>query len=393
MNDYQLPIESPKERWDSVLKAQKKKKEDNHLVKFQEDIFKTLQGNQSLRRHLESGDVNLLDTPLTNINRVYQSIMRETRSSSSGEKILKKEFSDLVDLQPEEIVSPTRLAALAEWNRNESIRNLTSFFRAISTEEMPEEFAAREKFIKDWFKSHKKELEQVEELNLPFLNLTSIPNELKYFKNLKKLNLSDNAIASLPESFRKLTKLESLNLSHNKLTSIPMFSLDNLVFLDLSHNKITEMDSVSLMSVKNVQILNLNNNKIAEIPTFIQQLKNLRQLSLNRNQLTQLPPVLHRLRQLEVLSLERNRITKLPKMPPNLVTLNLRKNQLTLVENLGDMNKLENLDVSYNRLFVIPDAEGLAVKASHQDKPSCQERVGFATKRLFQKMEKFIFGE
>ena len=92
--------------------------------------------------------------------------------------------------------------------------------------------------IRTWLTSKENEetINSYSCLDLRNLNLSELPQEIYYFKNLKTLNLSNNQLTSLPESFWELKNLSWVFLNNNKLTSLPesFGKLENLnwVFLN-----------------------------------------------------------------------------------------------------------------------------------------------------------------
>jgi internalin A len=65
-------------------------------------------------------------------------------------------------------------------------------------------------------------LENLEELDLSFNELTYLPSSLGALTKLKKLNLSGNRIRSLPKEFENLVSLESLGLDGNPIERVPI---------------------------------------------------------------------------------------------------------------------------------------------------------------------------
>lgn len=65
-------------------------------------------------------------------------------------------------------------------------------------------------------------LENLEELDLSFNELTYLPSSVGKLTKLKKLNLSGNKIGSLPKEFENLISLESLGLDNNPIGRAPV---------------------------------------------------------------------------------------------------------------------------------------------------------------------------
>ncbi|WP_018619729.1 COR domain-containing protein [Spirosoma luteum] len=65
-------------------------------------------------------------------------------------------------------------------------------------------------------------LENLEELDLSFNQLTYLPSSLGKLTKLKKLNLSGNSIRLLPKELENLVSLESLGLDGNPLERVPL---------------------------------------------------------------------------------------------------------------------------------------------------------------------------
>ncbi|CAO0797029.1 unnamed protein product [Mucor circinelloides] len=132
--------------------------------------------------------------------------------------------------------------------------------------------------------------------------------------------------------------------------------------------------------------LDISRNKLTRLPSQIGQLEHLRILNATSNQLTDIPKELLALKELQVLTLSQNQISVIPEdMPrllPNLVTFRIAANAITslpsrldfwikmrhlqlgsvyggnrlvqLPDSITEMPALEELDVSYNQLRMLP---------------------------------------
>ncbi|CAG8445609.1 16575_t:CDS:2 [Funneliformis mosseae] len=112
--------------------------------------------------------------------------------------------------------------------------------------------------------------------------LTEIPAEIGYMKNLTKLDLSKNKLKYIPDTIGFLHKLVELRLSENQLTYIPS----------------------SIGSLKKLGTLLLENNKLTELPPEIGEIKTLVNLDVRENPITVLPAELGRLQYLRKLRTE-----------------------------------------------------------------------------------------
>ena len=134
------------------------------------------------------------------------------------------------------------------------------------------------------------------ELNLSYLNLTSIPSSLGNLRNLRELNLSGN-LASLPKEIGNLKNLKELQLLNSKLTSLPkeIGNLKNLIVLGLSYNNLSNLPSW-IGNLKNLLYLDLYGNNLTSLPEEIGNLTNLKELYLENSGLTieDVPPNLRK---------------------------------------------------------------------------------------------------
>ena len=130
--------------------------------------------------------------------------------------------------------------------------------------------------------SNKVSYDAITKLTLYGNNLSSIPKEVCYFKNLEALHLDINKICEIKEDVfgadsRLITTLKVLTLSENQIKKLPL----------------------SLFKLKNLRGINLNFNMIKYIPNEIGNLSKLKDLYINGNQLTCVPAGISKLSDLK----------------------------------------------------------------------------------------------
>lgn len=199
------------------------------------------------------------------------------------------------------------------------------------------------------------DLINLKNLNLSCNNLNSIPNEVSNLTNLTNLNCSYNQINEISEEISKLINLVEMYFNGNNIAEIPngIGNLSNLKILEFSENKIAQLPK-EIGNLTNLNQLNLNKNNISLIPKEIGHLSKLEELSIIFNQIKEVPEEISKLSSLKYLYLIGNQLTNLPKEIenlPNLVDLYLGYNNLSLINNLGN---LRNLNLQNNLLTTIP---------------------------------------
>lgn len=135
----------------------------------------------------------------------------------------------------------------------------------------------------------------VTQLQLWKCGLTSLPTELRKFKNLETLELNDNDFKAADLSMLcEFKKLKYLAIDNCNLTEVP----------------------ASIFCLKDLEKLSLFNNDISALPTELFQLTKIEELQLGGNLLTTLPNEILKLKKLKMLEIsggmKRNNIAKLP---------------------------------------------------------------------------------
>ncbi|KAI8905061.1 hypothetical protein EDD86DRAFT_257956 [Gorgonomyces haynaldii] len=125
----------------------------------------------------------------------------------------------------------------------------------------------------------------LEDLNLDYNLLSSLPNTIGFLENLKELHLQCNELRYLPKTIGCLQKLQKLWLNNNQLQELPetMRNLKALETLSLASNRLTKIPDIFDMDLKRCY---LNSNLLTSIPVSLQQLK-LDFLLLNDNPLVE----------------------------------------------------------------------------------------------------------
>lgn len=209
----------------------------------------------------------------------------------------------------------------------------------------------------------------------------------------------------LPDKIHRLSSLEVLDLSSNFLYgSIPpkLSVMSKLHTVNLDSNYFNGSVPDWLDSFSNLTVLRLRGNRLkGSIPSSIGKAAMLTELALAGNRVSGDVPELGNLNKLEMLDLRENQLAgKLPEMPSSLVTILLSKNSLKgeIPEQFGQLNRLQHLDVSFNflvgsppeELFALPNISYLNLAAnmlsgSLSSSLTCSSTLGFvdlSTNRL-----------
>jgi len=194
--------------------------------------------------------------------------------------------------------------------------------------------------IRNWMRDNQGMLDNITNLDLDRLNLSTIPSEVGLLRNLVNLNLRSNQLAALPPEIGNLGNLERLDLAYNQLEALPP----------------------EIGNLGNLQELNLFNNQLTALPPEIGNLGELRTLYLGHNQLAALPREIGNLGELTTLYLKHNQLAALPREIGNLgnlISLNLDSNQLaTLPPEIGNLGNLIDLSLKDNQLTALPPEIG-----------------------------------
>lgn len=187
-------------------------------------------------------------------------------------------------------------------------------------------------------------------LDLTGFDLPDLPEIIP--PGIVKLILNHNKLSHLPDHFPP--GLMHLEVNHNLLINIPVNLPDSVGVIKASYNNIIHL---AIPSTSTVQELDVSFNQIATVPRQLPP--TLSFLMLNNNRLTELPD-LSRLN-LKTLDVGYNRITALPLLPDSIKILNVKSNQLRVLNHPLPVN-LNYLDLSSNSLADFPPVLGDKIK-------------------------------
>ncbi len=175
---------------------------------------------------------------------------------------------------------------------------------------------------------------------LPLNNLTS----------LVKLHLHQNQIKQI-DSISALIKLEELSLGNNQITDIePLKQLECLKKLYLNKNQIKNINSLEKLN-KNLVVLGLDYNQIDDI-SLLANFKELTNLGLANNKIEDIL-ALENLNKLKHLDLSNNPIkciNSLISLRENLIALGLNGTQISDIKDLSNLTNLKFLGLKNNKI-------------------------------------------
>lgn len=191
------------------------------------------------------------------------------------------------------------------------------------------------------------------ELNLSYLALAEVPEEIYSLEQLESLNLRNNNLIIIPDELSKLSRLTRVILYENPLEYVPNVQglyLDFECYLNIRSNIIAEnitgtvvwrKESVQeldiLAELTSLELLFFDDIMLTEFPESIFKLEKLIRLYIYNNKLSHIPDSFNNLKNLLTIDFSDNNISKLPKSLVNLPKLE----QLNLVENPLESPPLE----------------------------------------------------
>jgi hypothetical protein len=167
---------------------------------------------------------------------------------------------------------------------------------------------------------------------------------------------SRSAAAEARIDLAQRASADSLDLSGLRLRRLPPFpaGLRSIRSLNLSGNHLQDLPP-EIWKLEGLRHLDLGNSGLAGLPEEVGNLKQLRVLDLSENDLTGLPRALGGCVRLRELFLYHNQIAGLHGITlPDLRYLDLSTNQLVSVDELALSTRLTWLDLSNNKLNMLP---------------------------------------
>jgi Leucine-rich repeat (LRR) protein len=193
-------------------------------------------------------------------------------------------------------------------------------------------------------------------------------------EDVKAVNLTGRCLSIVPIRFSKNSQLQSLTLSRNSIQNLPrnLKKLRTLIMASNNLKEITQMMAGQLHSYPMIQTLDFSKNLLREIPVSFLNMTTLTSLNLFGNQLVDFDG--SELVSLTNIDLGSNRLKRFPALPPSITTISLDNNRLSslavslelatrlslsgnLIRQFDDscvFPQLTVLDVSHNRISVIP---------------------------------------
>ncbi|RNA21015.1 chaoptin [Brachionus plicatilis] len=190
------------------------------------------------------------------------------------------------------------------------------------------------------------------------LDSESLNQHLKKFKFLRKmqyLNLRNNKLYRINSDLSDFANLDYLDLMNNSIFDLNITA--NLTNLQLSHNNMIELTRNMFNNMKFLTCLNLSSNLVEVLGTGVfADLKQLKELYLKDNRIQLIEPDwINPNNSLKMLDLSNNLIENFSiKNFINLKYLNLSRNKIKFISDIGPAIKLLSLDISGNLFESVP---------------------------------------
>jgi adenylate cyclase len=221
-------------------------------------------------------------------------------------------------------------------------------------------------------------------VDLQAKNLSTVPIFLyKYASRINSLDLSKNLLLEAPVDFLQMCKsLKQLWLTNNDYVLIPssLQYIPNLEHLNISSNHIRDLEPAHLENINSLRTLRAYNNQLKQLPQSFSKFQHLTILFISNNSFTKFPDVICQIKSLAYLDISFNKISTFPEeicnlsnliglfatanrltgsLPPSfaklekLQELDVRQNQITDLDVISRLSKLEVILVDYNAVSVV----------------------------------------
>ncbi|XP_048377331.1 chondroadherin-like protein isoform X2 [Stegostoma tigrinum] len=201
-------------------------------------------------------------------------------------------------------------------------------------------------------------LGQLISLNLGFNSIELIYQEtFDGLMSLQQLILNNNRIEEIrPGAFSQLGFLNFLNLDGNVLVYLPPLvfqGLQQIKYLRLSNNMLNNIADEAFAGLWTLKRLSLDDNELQYLPTeALSRLKNMARLDLGRNPMTHLGEDSVKMGSLKHLSLDNMSLQEVSHTAfihsPGLVVIDLRYNQLQVMQPLEGLEALRMINLTGN---------------------------------------------
>ena len=200
----------------------------------------------------------------------------------------------------------------------------------------------------------------LEELDVSCNNIKELPAWIGNFINLSMLDIESNNIKFLPASIGNLKKLKEIRFNCNPIRALPesfgnLCSLSHFSFYNTSLKKLPE----SFSKLKSLRTLTIDSDVPwgFSFPVDMKKLKSLREVTIGS--FDQIPDFIGELKNLTMLDISHNRLYDLPDFIGNLAKLRKLILHSTWITELPDwISKLKNLvtlDITCNDMEVYPE--------------------------------------